>query len=348
MPPMPRLAHTGVWGRAPGLKTPLSPRAGRGAGGEGSPLYNCPVIQVALSTGSLYTFGTARVFDLARDAGYDGLELMVDERWDTRQPDYLRQLIETTGLPVLSVHSPFSVLAIPGWPKVEVERIKLALEVAEAVGARTLNLHVPFRIQEAAISFQGRRWRMPLPGQSRDQRAYTEWLTGGGLAALQATTNVTITVENLPVRFILGRRFSPYALNTWQELARFPRLCLDTTHCGTTGDDLLAVYQRLAPGVAHVHLSDYTGRYQHQPVGRGQLPLKEFLHALAGHGFDGVVVVELTPHALPVQNKTRLLAELRRNLRFCREHLDATPAGPETGSEAGAPLPVMAGMAVQA
>ena len=41
---------------------------------------------VTLSTGSLYTFGTARAFELAARAGYDGVEVIVEERWDTRQP----------------------------------------------------------------------------------------------------------------------------------------------------------------------------------------------------------------------------------------------------------------------
>ncbi len=47
---------------------------------------------IALSTGSLYTYGTARVFELAAEAGYDGIEILTDHRWDSRQPAYLRRL----------------------------------------------------------------------------------------------------------------------------------------------------------------------------------------------------------------------------------------------------------------
>ena len=38
------------------------------------------------STGSLYRYGTARCFEFAARAGFDGVEVMVDDRWDTRQP----------------------------------------------------------------------------------------------------------------------------------------------------------------------------------------------------------------------------------------------------------------------
>lgn len=275
---------------------------------------------VALSTGSVYTYGTTRAFELAAAAGYDGVELLVDERWDTRQVGYIRRLVEQYEIPVLSVHSPF-VSSISGWPKTDVERVEQALRLAEALGARTLNIHLPFRMQGTIVLTHGRRWVLPQLGPSASQRAYTRWLMNGGLATLQASTSVAIAVENLPERRFLAWRYSPYALNSWAELSAFPRLCLDTTHCGTTGSDLVSVYERLADQVVHVHLSDYNGKYQHQPVGRGFLPLDRFLQRLAARQYSGIVVVELTPHALPVQDEGKLLVELRRNQEFCRQHL---------------------------
>jgi sugar phosphate isomerase/epimerase len=294
------------------------------------------VVPVALSTGSVYTYGTARAFELAARAGYDGVEVIVDDRWDTRQAFYLCRQVERNGIPVFSVHSPFG--AVPDWPKAEVERIKRALGVAEALGARTLNVHLPHRRHDLFVAAGGWRLVAPVLPASADQRAYRRWLTDGGLAELQAGTTVTIAVENLPMRRFLGRRVNPYALNTWDELRCFPHLCLDTTHCGTTGDDLITVYESLADRIAHVHLSDLKGRYQHQPAGKGQLPLAPFLGRLASRGYTGIVVVELTPRALPMQDETRLLAELRRNLEFCRRSLGQS-AAPE-------PLPAPVATAV--
>lgn len=39
---------------------------------------------IALSTSSLPTYDLDRVSGLALDAGFDGIELMVDQQWDTR------------------------------------------------------------------------------------------------------------------------------------------------------------------------------------------------------------------------------------------------------------------------
>jgi sugar phosphate isomerase/epimerase len=301
------------------------------------------MIPVALSTGSVYTYGTARAFELAARAGYDGVELMVDDRWDTRQADYLRG-VSARSVPVLSVHSPFG--HVSGWPRREVERIRQSLALAEALGARTLNVHLPFRAGALWVSVERRRWMVPMP-QTGNHREYARWLVDGGLAALLAGTDVTIAVENLPVRRLLGRRFSPYAYNTWDALEQFPRLCLDSTHCGTTGSDLLAVYERLASRVVHVHLSNYDGTYQHQPVQRGLLPLDRFLGALAARRYTGAVVVELTPNALPMQDERKLAAELERNLAFCRRHLAAeriapVPAPPGASTPASERLTALA------
>jgi sugar phosphate isomerase/epimerase len=40
---------------------------------------------VIFSTGSLYPFGLDRVYGWAAEAGFDGFEIMLDERWDTHQ-----------------------------------------------------------------------------------------------------------------------------------------------------------------------------------------------------------------------------------------------------------------------
>ena len=61
---------------------------------------------VIFSTGSLYPFGLERVYAWASEAGFDGVEIMMDERWDTHQEEYLRGLSERHGVPILALHTP--------------------------------------------------------------------------------------------------------------------------------------------------------------------------------------------------------------------------------------------------
>jgi hypothetical protein len=42
---------------------------------------------IVLSTGSLYTRDISTVFELSAEAGYDGEEVVVDGRWDSRDEE---------------------------------------------------------------------------------------------------------------------------------------------------------------------------------------------------------------------------------------------------------------------
>ncbi|MBE9470562.1 MAG: sugar phosphate isomerase/epimerase, partial [Chloroflexi bacterium] len=113
---------------------------------------------IALSTGSLYSYGTARVFELAAKAGYDGIEVLVDHRWDTRQPAYLRRLSADYGLPIVAVHSPF-VVEVPDWPFDQLGRLRRTATLAQEVGASMVVTHLPFRFHTIGGYWHGYRPR---------------------------------------------------------------------------------------------------------------------------------------------------------------------------------------------
>jgi sugar phosphate isomerase/epimerase len=264
---------------------------------------------IALSTGSAYTYGLGRVFRLAADAGYEGVEVIVDERWDTRQPTYLKRLARETGVAILSIHGPFPSQRIAGWPSDEVSRVTEAVRLCEAVGARTLNLHLPERFRVASLTAMGRRYLLPFGGATPSMRRFSDWLTGDGLAEAQAATSVRIVIENLPMRRAFGRKFHAHRYNDWESFRQFRAVCLDTTHLGTTGSDLLEVAARLGGRIAHVHLSDFDGRNEHLLPGRGMLPLEAFVQWLGRRKFEGTIVIELSPHGLAAHDEVRLASE---------------------------------------
>lgn len=276
---------------------------------------------IALSTGSLYCYGIDRVFGLAAETGFDGIEVMVDDRWDTRQADYLNQLQTSYGLPIASVHSPFAP-EVDGWEDHEVHRVGRSVALAESVGAHTVVVHLPRRWS---------RWGARLPGlvvdvlfgprRCRDEE-YLAWLLDE-LPAFQAATDVTIAVENMPVRRVLGRAVNPYRLNSLGGLEQFEHLTLDTTHLGTWHADILEVYGRVADRVAHVHLSNYNG-HEHRLLTDGHLPLAELLRSLKTDGYQGIITVELNPHSLGADVEDRVRANLRDCVAFCRKHFDGS------------------------
>lgn len=274
---------------------------------------------IALSTGSLYSYGIARVFELAAEAGFDGIEILVDGRWDARQPAYLRRMSADYGLPIVAVHSPFAV-EVSDWPADQLGRLRRTVALAQAVGVSTVVTHLPFRLYAIAghcYGYRPRRFVLPLPLPRREP--YYQFLRDGQVAELEAETGVTIGVENMPQNRFLGLGINRYWFNSLAELERFPHLTLDTTHLGTWGLDPLAAYDRLRGRVVHVHLSNYDGR-EHRSPPDGHLSLGKLLGRLASDRYPGAITVETGPEAMDAGDEVRCLAALRRALVFCRKH----------------------------
>ena len=277
---------------------------------------------LALSTGSLYTYGLERVFGLAREAGFDGIEVLVDGRWDTRQADYLRHLVERHGLPVVSLHCPFHLIGVPGWEQDPLWRLTRTVELAEALGARVVVAHPPLGWLCISLRVTGasnkRDFWVGLPLSWLVGRSYARWLYDE-LESFQMGTEVTVAVENMPRRRIGRLSFDLYQMTRLESLERFRYLTLDTTHLATHGIDIIQTYERLAGRVAHVHLSNYNGR-EHRLLHDGHLPLAEFLRCLSQDGYRGIVTLELQPDVLGDGDEGRVLANLQVAVDFCRRH----------------------------
>ena len=67
---------------------------------------NASAPKLALSTSSVYPESTAAGFALARQLGFDGIELMVGADPTSADVDAVQRLAEYHEVPVVSVHAP--------------------------------------------------------------------------------------------------------------------------------------------------------------------------------------------------------------------------------------------------
>lgn len=279
-----------------------------------------PAIPVLFSTGSLYVLDIAQCFELAAEAGFDGIEVMCDERWSSRDPTTLNALSKRTGLPVRVIHSPFSRY-LPGWHRVadQMERIIQTLELAEQVDAKTMVVHLPRKIGRVHLYIEPSGRHVFLPTRT-PFRSVRRWIRED-LPSLQSQTAVKIGIENMPMQSIAGLRFNLCWWNILQAWSRVHSyLTLDTTHWGTFSIDPLDAYRAAGSRVVLVHLSNYDGR-EHRLPHRGKLDLGGFLHTLSADGFTGMVTVEVSPDALQFKDHIALRRNLLDSLQFCRQHL---------------------------
>ena len=138
-----------------------------------------------------------------------------------------------------------------------------------------------------------------------------------------------MAVENMPANspgFFGVRRGSCHLP---EHLAGVGDVTLDTSHVGASGVDLLAAREALAGQLRHVHLSDsnlVVGKDDHRLPGKGRLPLKPFLAALAADGYPGAVSLELKPWPLGTPDPEVILARMRVALGYTRDGLRGTAA----------------------
>jgi sugar phosphate isomerase/epimerase len=272
-----------------------------------------------LSTGSLYNYGLERVFALARQVGFDGIEVIVDSRWDTRQADNLLRVSADHALPVVSLHVPFTA-DIQGWEHDPLLSLRRTVQLAGELNVGIVVAHLPMRWHWLGLQsslFGSRRVRLPLFWPRR--RAYAEWLLQNRKELCGRGNGVQVLIENMPAYRLFGVRMNLYELNHPDALMAFQGLVLDTTHLGTWGADVLAVYEQLKPRIKHLHLSDYDGR-EHRPPGTGHLPLAQLLERMATDGYEGFIVVESGPEHLGAGQDDEVERALRRALGFCRDH----------------------------
>lgn len=253
-------------------------------------------VPVVFSTGSLYPFGLARVFAWAAEVGFDGVEIMMDDRWDTHQQPYLASLVEEHSLPILALHPP---LYRGAW---RLDRGETLIRVARLAA----KLDVPTVVAHP-----------PPPG-----RPLRRWLDGPVAAA--RGHGVAVAIENMPRNEPEGvfgiRRGSCYLP---EHLSEVGDVTLDTSHVGASKVDLMQAFRELSGQLRHVHLSDsdLTGGDQHRLPGKGRLPLLPFLDALVKSGYAGAVCLELKPWPLGTPDPDVISERMRGALEYVRQGL---------------------------
>ena len=279
-------------------------------------------MQLSLSTGSIYIYPLRSIFNIAKESGFAGVELVVSPEVELRGGRYVRRLAESYGLTIFSLHPP--VLPFPGWADYRTIVPRL-IDLALEVGAGYVVLHPPNA--RSLADDRGRR--------------YVDALTKGMQRA--AGADVRIAIENRAFFRSGDRR---YALSDLRELRAFADeldlpLVLDTSHAATSSYSLAEAYHILGDRLVNVHLSDmrsppwpfrtpylHTYLKHHQIPGDGQLPLTDLLSRLAADGYCGSITFEISPIALRIWWPFGVKRQLARCVAYVRRAFCAPSSQP--------------------
>jgi sugar phosphate isomerase/epimerase len=276
------------------------------------------MISIGMSTSCAFPLGLEAAFRLGRNAGYDGIEVMVTGDTATQNASSLLALSDKYSMPVLAIHAPVLLLTTNVWGRDQGQKLLRSAELAAEVGARSVVVHPPFRWQaDYATNFE---------------RIVRE---------VGQKTGVEICVENMFPWSFGGKSLKAYAPSPDPLDLDVDHMTLDFSHASLSGRDSLEMAMAMGDRLRHIHLCDGRKSFEegnifdeHLAPGRGTQPVAETLQYLANSGWDGQIVAEVVTHK--VRDTRKKMALLIETVAFAREHLKQDHSVRE-------PLPVPAG-----
>ena len=246
-------------------------------------------LRFSLSTGILYPYPLRTVFRWARQAGFDGVELVINPEAILRGGLALQHLAQAEGVEIFSAHP--TIVPLPGWQERD-GGIARIIGLAQEAGIGLVVMHTPR--SESLDEGNGLLFRQRI-------EAWQQQLAGSA---------PRLAVENKAIRAEAHRH---YALTPLDRLRAFADrhdldLVLDTAHAGTAGEDLVQAHRLFGNRLVNVHLSDLGGRFplaglplvhrffgEHRFPGVGDLALSALLEDLGSSGYAGLVTLEVSP-----------------------------------------------------
>jgi len=274
-------------------------------------------MKLVLSAGSLHTLPLATIFELARESGFDGVEIIINQDFRfSSGVELVRQLQEIH--PVCALHAPF--FPVDGWGD-QVQQLKRSVHLAAETGVPLVTFHPP-----AWLGMELGFWLW--------MKKIADFQTEIGLG------RVTVAIENMPATGPFG--VNPYFLSGSRQLIDFllrHNLCLtfDTAHLGSTKADFLHEFHQLynSGKMRNIHFSDYANGREHLLPGHGGLPLTRFLNHLRETGYDQTLVLELAPREFPAEMErireslVELHAYLAKETRADQPAVRSKPGAPD-------------------
>jgi len=218
-----------------------------------------------------------KAFAEMRKYGVEGIELLLPSFATTADIAELKEAVELSKLRVLSVHQ-----ALRFFTKTALPEIEKLFEIAKQVSAKVIVLHM---------------------SSVRKQVFDKEFVIK--IHEMQKKYGIKAGFENSEKH--VG---SVMSSDRWDE-KNFASLMkrnnfyitLDICHLGQAGGDIISFFKDNKDRIINIHVSDYKAhylnnslrplRFKHLPLGKGTLPIGEFLHTLKKENYMGLLTMEI-------------------------------------------------------
>lgn len=255
---------------------------------------------ISLSSGSLFTLPIHKVCELSSQAGFDGIELIINQDFEKGNPSELVASLQ--GITTIhSIHAPFMLL--DGWGA-PIDSLRRSVELAAECGIPLVNFHPPSWMG-LEVSFW--RWFYKIGDFQKE---------------IGLDGKVVVTLENMP--WVGDYKINPNILSKPQQMIEFIHehnlfMTFDCTHMGSGHTNFINDFYLFYDSgrIRNIHFSDYGHGREHLWPGHGILPLTRFLNHLRSTDYQRTVTLELDPSEFP-KSEALVLDSLKEILAFLR------------------------------
>jgi len=234
-----------------------------------------------------------------KKAGVDGIELLLTSNATDKDLEKAVQMIKNLNMRIFSVHQPLSTLF-----NIKISEIIKFCQIAKKLEAKVLVLHINV-----------------IGNQIFDKKYIAD------LKELEKEYNIKIAIENSPKSILTIFNSYCWQENKFSKLIRENDLNItfDTTHLAqaatesdSIGGDIISFYKNNKNRIVNIHLSDYKKHFlnthllltnhTHLPLGKGTLPIREFLQILKQTNYDGLITMEINGNLEELCKSAELIA----------------------------------------
>ena len=222
-------------------------------------------------------YSVEEVFKKLKSSGIDGIELLIPLHFTEEDAQYIEKTLSENTVKVNSIHQPLRLFS-----KSSLDEVESLFVLAKRLSAKVIVLH---------LSSSG--------NQIHDKNYLSS------LRKWEKEYNVKLGFENHQKHFVLF--YKKYLWDSKQFSTTMKKLgfgiTFDTTHLATTGADIIKFLQENLDTVVNIHISDYKDHpfstsfrpadFTHMPLGKGELPIKEFLQTLKKNNYKGLLTMEI-------------------------------------------------------
>jgi sugar phosphate isomerase/epimerase len=243
-------------------------------------------------TENLPHYGLERIFDFAKKAGFDGLEIGVNHNLDTQDPDYLKTLQARYDFPIR----------------------------AFSLSERLEGQHENF--QKVVRAFPGTTINVP-PAATFDNN-YKHWLEQV-MPRLAKKYKLIACQRNVPEKTIFG--FLPARRGSSLESLRSKGwVCLDLAALSQSNEAIIQSIGILGSRLKHVYLGNVSRGELYTLPQRGILPVESFLTKLATRDFSGDFTLRVQSFFLSEKEPELMLEKLKETREFFQKYYRSNSA----------------------